>query len=151
MNFRIPDQSVLVLHERRSRLMLGVKLPAKDAASVAKTMCTLPGTFAARLATNHHLRQRPEFGQHYRLHDHDIETYFCNTYSPWQKGGVENGIGRLRRVLPRHTDLTKLTRKQLTHLFQHYNNTPRKCLDFLTPTEFFWRELLHFKCESSPA
>jgi IS30 family transposase len=150
MQFRIPDQSVLVLHERRSRLMLGVKLPSKNAASVAETMCTLLAPLPHAWRQTVTFDNGPEFGQHYQLHDHDIETYFCNTYSPWQKGGVENGIGRLRRLLPRATDLTELSPRRLADFFQIYNNTPRKCLDFLTPAEFFWKELLHFKRESSP-
>ena len=151
MHFRKPDQGVLVLHERRSRLMMGVNLPTKDAASIAQAMCTLLAPLPPPWRQTVTFDNGPEFGQHYQLHDHGIETYFCDTYSPWQKGGIENGIGRLRRLLPRQTDLTKLTSKQLSRLFQVYNNTPRKCLDFLTPAEFFWYELLHFKCESSPA
>ena len=150
MSFRKPDQSVLVLHERRSRLMIGVKPLTKNAASVAQAICSLLAPLPHAWRQTVTFDNGPEFGQHYQLHDYGIETYFCDTYSPWQKGGVENGIGRLRRWLPRQTDLTKLSSKQLSHLFQLYNNTPRKCLDFLTPAEFFWRELLHFKCESSP-
>jgi IS30 family transposase len=150
MHFRKPDQALLILQERRSRLMMGVNLPSKEAASVAHAMCTLLAPLPRPWRQTVTFDNGPEFGQHYQLHDHGIETYFCNTYSPWQKGGVENAIGRMRRVLPRHTDLAKLTQKQLTGLFQMYNNTPRKCLDFLTPAEFFWHELLHFKCESSP-
>ena len=38
-----------------------------------------------------------EFALHYWLHELGIETFFCDTHSPWQKGGVENAIGRLRR------------------------------------------------------
>ncbi|MYC34711.1 MAG: hypothetical protein F4X64_16230 [Chloroflexi bacterium] len=41
-----------------------------------------------------------EFARHYRLHELGMETFFCDTRSPWQKGGVENAIGRLRRGLP---------------------------------------------------
>lgn len=151
MQFRKPGQTVLVLHERCSRLMMGVNMPTKDAASIAQAMCALLAPLPHAWRQTVTFDNGPEFGQHYQLHDHDIETYFCNTYSPWQKGGVENGIGRMRRVLPRQTDLSKLNSKQLADLFQNYNNTPRKCLDFLTPAEFFWRKLLHFKCESSPA
>ena len=36
-----------------------------------------------------------EFAQHYQLHALGMETFFCDTHSPWQKGGVENAIGRL--------------------------------------------------------
>jgi|SRR5579872_1782157 len=37
-----------------------------------------------------------------------IQTWFCDTHSPWQKGGIENAIGRLRHQLPRKTDLNAL-------------------------------------------
>lgn len=57
--------------------------------------------------------------------------------------------GRMRRVLPRKTDLATLTRERFEKLIQLYNNTPRKCLDFQSPAEFFWDKLLHFKCEST--
>ena len=50
-----------------------------------------------------------EFARHYELHPHDIETFFCDPYAPWQKGGVENAIGRMRRALPRKADLALLT------------------------------------------
>ncbi len=70
-------------------------------------------------------------------------------YSPWQKGGIENAIGRLRRTLPRKTDLATLPDERFTQLVQAYNNTPRKCLGYNTPAETFWNQVLHFKCEST--
>jgi len=73
----------------------------------------------------------------------------CDTYSPWQKGGVENAIGRMRRMLPRKTDLATLPQIQFERTIRAYNNTPRKCLDFQTPAELFYKKLLHFKCECS--
>ncbi len=48
-----------------------------------------------------------------------------------QKGGIENAIGRLRRTLPRKTDLATLSNEHCTRLVQVYNNTPRKCLGYL--------------------
>ncbi len=77
-----------------------------------------------------------------------METFFCDTYSPWQKGGVENAIGRMRRVLPRKTDLVTLSDDRFTQLVSAYDNTPRKCLDYKTPAELFNEQVLHFKCES---
>jgi hypothetical protein len=89
-----------------------------------------------------------EFAGHGRLHKLAIDTYFCDPYSPWQKGSVENAIGRLRRFLPRKTDLASLPDKHFKALVSAYNNTPRKCLDFKTPAEAFC-EVLHFECEST--
>lgn len=78
-----------------------------------------------------------------------MATYFCDPHAPWQKGGIENAIGRLRRRLPRKTDLARLSPAKLDILTAAYNHTPRKCLAFRTPAEVFCRylQLLHFKRE----
>ncbi|MEM7430066.1 MAG: IS30 family transposase, partial [Pseudomonadota bacterium] len=80
----------------------------------------------------------------------NMQTYFCDAHSPWQKGGVENAISRLRRPLPRKTDLTALGAHGLQAAVENYNSTPRKCLDFKTPAEVFAENLqaLHFNRES---
>lgn len=90
-----------------------------------------------------------EFARHHHLHPLGIATFFCDPHAPWQKGGVENAIGRLRRRLPRQTDLATLTDSRFTEVVQLYNNTPRKCLDYRTPAEVFWNHVLHFKCEAT--
>lgn len=149
MQFRDRRHSVLVIHERSSRLMIAVRPQGKSAEPIAKALCDiltpLPPAWRQTLTFDN----GTEFAQHYDLHDHDIETYFCNTHSPWQKGGIENAIGRMRRSLPRKTDLATISSSRFIELVQAYNNTPRKCLDFQTPAEFFWKKLLQFKCESS--
>src|SRR5262249_26437625 len=89
-----------------------------------------------------------EFARHQALHPLAIKTFFCDPYAPWQKGGIENAIGRLRRFIPRKTDLAILPGKRFRALLGVYNNTPRKCLDFSTPAETF-SQLLHFECEST--
>jgi IS30 family transposase len=78
-----------------------------------------------------------------------MDTFFCDPYAPWQKGGIENAIGRMRRFMPRKTDLTTLSNAQFQAAIAAYNNTPRKCLDWKTPAETFSR-VLHFECESTP-
>lgn len=79
-----------------------------------------------------------------------MRTYFCDPHAPWQKGGIENAIGGMRRRLPRKTDLATLTPAQLDALVAAYNPTPR-CLGFHTPAERFCQYLqpLHFKREST--
>src|SRR5262249_28647514 len=89
-----------------------------------------------------------EFALHHLLHQLGIQTFFCDPYSPWQKGGIENAIGRMRRFIPRKTDLAMLPKREFNALLRAYNSTPRKCLDFKTPAETF-SELLHFECEST--
>ena len=148
MMFSKYGQIILALHERHSRLLLAVKTTSKLAEPIAKAIYDLLQPLPPQWRQTVTFDNGTEFAQHYKLHDLNIQTFFCDTYSPWQKGGVENVIGRIRRYLPRKTDLTTLTDNHFIELIQVYNNTPRKCLDFKAPAEVFWNKLLHFKCES---
>ena len=150
MCFSKYGQAVLTLHERRSRLLIAVKRPNKKAEPIAQAMYDILASLPPQYRQTVTFDNGTEFAQHYRLHDLNTQTFFCDTYSPWQKGGVENAIGRMRRTLPRKTDLTAISDKRFRELIQAYNNTPRKCLDYQTPAELFWDQLLHFKCESIP-
>lgn len=66
-----------------------------------------------------------------------IKTYYCQPRSPWQKGGVENFNKRLRRYLPKDRDIRNLKQQAISKIIRWMNNTPRKCLDFMTPAEAF--------------
>jgi|SRR3989344_855027 len=64
-----------------------------------------------------------------------LSVYFCNPYHSWEKGTVENTIGRLRRYVPKGESVDHITRDQLLLVQEHMNNTPRKVLNYLTPNE----------------
>lgn len=66
-----------------------------------------------------------------------MDSYFCDPHSPWQKGGVENANGRLRRHLPLASPEADRSAPALAALAQHLNNIPRRCLDYRTPAEVF--------------
>jgi IS30 family transposase len=150
MLFAAYGQNLLVAHERTSRLTLLVRTPNRKAELTAATLKRLLAPLPQPLRTTITFDNGTEFAQHYRLHQQlSVETFFCDTHSPWQKGGVENAIGRLRRSLPRKTDLDDLTGDQLSAVASAYNHTPRKCLDFQTPAEAISTHLLHFECEST--
>ena len=68
-------------------------------------------------------------------------TYFCDAYASLHKGGVENTNGRIRRWLPRSTDLDELSDKDIQEIAMTLNSTPRKCLAFKTPIEAILAEL----------
>jgi transposase, IS30 family len=68
-------------------------------------------------------------------------TYFCDAYASWQKGGVENANGRIRRWLPRTADLDTMTQADIQEIAVTLNLTPRKCLGFRSPVEAFLAEL----------
>lgn len=67
----------------------------------------------------------------------NMETYFCDPYSPWQKPIIENTLGRFRRFIPKKTSLVNYTNKQISAILETMNNTPRKKLGFRTPKEVF--------------
>jgi len=148
MLFSRHGQAVLTTHERSSRLILGRRLPNKAADRVAQRLVSLFAAMPAHLRRTITFDNGTEFARHRRLHDVAMQTYFCDPHAPWQKGGIENAIGRMRRFLPRKTALAILPDKRFKALLRAYNNTPRKCLDFKTPAEAF-SQALHFECEST--
>lgn len=78
---------------------------------------------------------------HYKTaSDLSCKTYFCNPYHAWEKGTVENTIGLVRQYIPKGTDLTEITKADLTQIAYELNTRPRKKLKFQTPLEVFNRE-----------
>jgi transposase, IS30 family len=147
MLFAKYGQALLVVHERSSRLLMLFKLKNKEAKLVVTQLINLFDVIPKNLAKTITFDNGTEFSEHYRLNELGIKTYFCDVKSPWQKGGIENAIGRLRRPLPRKTDLSLLQNKDIETLVGIYNHTPRKCLGYKTPAEVFTKQLLHFECE----
>ncbi len=152
MLFRKYGQALLVTQERASRLLLVHRQPNKTSQAVLDALRTQLLALPAHLRRSMTFDNGTEFSLHYQLNGGDInmDTYFCDTHSPWQKGGIENAIGRLRRSLPRKSDLATISLEQIDQLVLRYNTTPRKCLNYRTPTEVFLANLnpLHFKRES---
>ncbi len=148
MLFSRYGQAILTVHERKSRLLLATRPPNKAAIGVARHLIKLFERMPPRLRRTITFDNGTEFARHQLLHRLAIDTFFCDPYAPWQKGGIENAIGRMRRFMPRKTDLATLPNKRFKALVSAYNNTPRKCLDFRTPAEAF-SEVLHLECEST--
>jgi len=70
-----------------------------------------------------------------------IPVYACNSYHSWEKGTVENMIGRIRRYIPKGKSVEGVTQEKLYLIEEVLNNTPRKCLGYLTPNEYLERIL----------
>ena len=70
-----------------------------------------------------------------------VKIYFADAYSPQQRGKNENTNGRLRRIFPKGFNFATITNKQLQKVVSVMNHTPRKSLNWRTPTEVF--ESLH--------
>jgi len=145
MLFASYGQQVLVLHERLSRLTVLARTGSRRAEPTAKMLAQLLHLLPLELRRSLTFDNGTEFAEHHRL---GLLTFFCDPHAPWQKGGVENAIGRFRRWLPRRTDLDQLGPDDLFRAARAYNHTPRKRLDYLTPAEVFSR-VLHFEWEST--
>ncbi len=66
-----------------------------------------------------------------------MPAYGCDPHSPWQRGGIENANGRIRRERPRSTRLSEYRETDIDDIVWMLNSTPRKCLGFRTPIEAF--------------
>ena len=141
MMFSKYGQALLVLHERQSRYTHLARLKGKASGAVLKRMTDWFQSLHSDMRRSVTFDNGTEFAQHHRLNETlGIETFFCDTHSPWQKGGVENAILRLRRHLARKTDITKITQSDIADIQNAQNQTPRKCLGFKTPFEVFNEE-----------
>jgi IS30 family transposase len=76
----------------------------------------------------------PENARHLEL---NTKTYFCHPFSSWEKGQIENTLGRLRRFIKKRSSLKLYSDDDIAHFVERMNNTPRKCLGFKTPNEVF--------------
>ncbi|MEH3047951.1 MAG: IS30 family transposase [Sphingomonas adhaesiva] len=137
MLFAAYGHNILVLHERTTRFTLLDHPPTRKAAITAQRIERQLRDVPQVLRRTISFDNGTEFAEHQRLHHLGLQTFFCDVRSPWQKGGIENTIGRLRRFLPRKANLDNLSPAQLRAYAQRLNDTPRKCLDFQTPAEAF--------------
>jgi transposase, IS30 family len=71
------------------------------------------------------------------LNDFGIQTYFCDPYASWQKGGIENLNKLIRQYLPKKCDFAKITDRDVYEIQEKLNNRPRKSNNYLTPNEVF--------------
>ena len=145
MLFSIYGQGVLALHERSSRFTAFSRTQNRKAEPTAKALADMLAPLPPRLRRTLTFDNGTEFAEHSKI---GLSTFFCDPHSPWQKGGVENAIGRFRRYLPRSTNLDELDPDHVLNAVQAYNHTPRRCLDFHTPAEVF-SKALHFEREST--
>jgi len=136
------NRPLLVLHERKTRLTIMTRLASKTAAETVTAITGILTRLDPQMRRSVTFDNGTEFARHSLLKDAlKMATYFCDAYASWQKGGIENTNGRIRRWLPRQTDLDELTDEDIQDIAMTLNLTPRKCLGFRSPAEAFLNEL----------
>jgi IS30 family transposase len=143
MTFSRAGGNALVLTEQRSRFILAARQAGKKSLTTAATIKRLLKRTPKPAKASITFDNGGEFAAHKSLR---LDTYFCDPHSPWQKGAVENAIGRLRRDLPRKTRPGDHSEDDFDSIIAIHNDTPRKCLGFQTPAEAFQRELKKLRC-----
>jgi IS30 family transposase len=78
-----------------------------------------------------------------------IDIYFCDPYASWQKGGVENVNGIIRRFIPKGANISDYTDQEIRIIEDYLNHTPRKCLNYKTPCEVMTENNLFLKKSNS--
>ena len=136
------SRPVLVLHERKTRITLMTRLAGKTAAETVAAMMAAFRRLDPRMRGSVTFDNDTCFARHMLLRGMlSATTYFCDAYASWQKGGVENANGRIRRWLPRGTDLDTFDEADIQEIAMTINLTPRKCLGYRSPVEAFLSEL----------
>jgi IS30 family transposase len=125
---------IATLVERHSRFLMLIKVPSKETAVVvaalSKHVRKLPATLRRSLTWDRGL----EMAKHKEFTvATDVQVYFCDPQSPWQRGTNENTNLLLRQYFPRGTDLSVHSQAHLDQIALRLNQRPRKTLGFQTP------------------
>jgi IS30 family transposase len=129
---------VATLVERHSRYVMLAKVANKDTRSVISALIKQAHRLPRELRKSLTWDRGKELADHPRLTlATDIEVYFCDPHSPWQRGSNENTNRLLRQYLPKGIDLSLHSQAKLSAIARQLNERPRKTLHYQTPAEKF--------------
>lgn len=125
------------LGERTTRFVMLLPLPGPhDASAVAAAVVTALGTLPAEPRRSLTWDQGRELARHAQITvATDMQVYFCDPHSPWQRGSNENTNGLLRHHFPKGTDLSVQTPEHLPAVADELSGRPRQTLAWRTPAE----------------
>lgn len=129
--------ALMVLQERKLGLTLLQRLPRCAPEEMKSAVCARLVPFPPQWLNSITF----DNGQENRAHEEmqkelNVETFFCNPYSSWEKGSVENAIGLTRREWPKKTDYALLSDEEIAMLEYRLNTRPRKRFGYLSPLEY---------------
>jgi IS30 family transposase len=129
---------VVTLVERHTRYLMLAKVSTKDTQTVVTALIKQARKLPNELYKSLTWDRGKELADHQRFTmETDIDVYFCDPQSPWQRGSNENTNGLLRQYFPKGIDLTPFSQAELNKVARQLNERPRKTLDFHSPAEKF--------------
>ena len=129
---------IATLVERQSRYVMLVKVKNKDTESVVSALTKqakkLPGELYKSLTWD----RGKELADHQRFTmQTNVDVYFCDPSSPWQRGSNENTNRLLGQYFPKGTDISIHSQTKLNAVARQLNERPRKTLEYETPADRF--------------
>lgn len=132
------NSQIATLVERQTRYVMLVKVGSKDTETVVNALIKNARKLPQELYKSLTWDRGKEMAGHKRFTlATDIQVYFCDPRSPWQRGSNENTNGLLRQYLPKGLDISSYSQAKLNALARQLNERPRKTLGFQTPAEMF--------------
>lgn len=132
------NSHIATLVERHSRFTMLVKVSGKDTVSVVTALSKQVRKLPAELRKSLTWDRGMELAHHKKFTiATNVQVYFCDPQSPWQRGTNENTNRLLRQYFPKGTDLSGYTQADLNRVALRLNQRPRKTLGFCTPAERF--------------
>lgn len=129
---------IATLVERHSRYLMLAKVKNKDSESVIAALIKQSKKLPAELYKSLTWDRGTEMARHQKFTlATDIDVYFCDPKSPWQRGSNENTNRLLRQYFPKGTDLALHSQAKLNAVARRLNERPRKTLEYETPAERF--------------
>lgn len=127
---------IATLVERQSRFVLLVKVDGKDTTNVVRALIKQIRCLPIELRRSLTWDRGMEMAGHKEFSvATNVQVYFCDPQSPWQRGTNENTNRLLRQYLPKGTDLSTFSQVELNRIALRLNQRPRKTLEFSTPAE----------------
>jgi IS30 family transposase len=132
------NSQIATLVERQTRYLMLVKVGAKDTETVVTALIKNARKLPQELYKSLTWDRGKEMADHKRFTlATDIQVYFCDPKSPWQRGSNENTNGLLRQYLPKGIDISSYSQAKLNAMARQLNQRPRKTLGYQTPAAMF--------------
>lgn len=142
MVFSKQKSCLSVQYERKSRLVRMTKMINRSANETLNALTASIESLSQGLFKTITFDNGLEAANHIDIaNDYNLDTFFCDPYASWQKGGVENMNKWIRRFLPSRTDMEQVTDEHIYTIQEILNNKPRKSLGFKTPNEIIQQHL----------